>query len=64
MVSAGTPVRLRGDDDVLGHGHVREQPDLLEHVADLAAQQVRLRLADDVAPDQLHRPLVEARSGR
>ena len=45
FVDPGGDIRLRpaqqprADGDVLGHGHVREQADALEHIADAPAQQ-------------------------
>ena len=72
----GQPSRRGTVRDVLGDGHVREEPDLLDHVADPAAQLGHVVVADarpvdadvavvelDQAVDHLHRGRL-ARAGR
>ena len=58
LVDAGAPcaparqrLEPRHDADVAGDGHVREQPDILQHVADAAPQADRLPLASIAALD-------------
>ena len=52
MRSFGQPSRLRHRRDVLADGLVREQPDLLDHVADLTAQVAGLTLEHAAAAEQ------------
>jgi hypothetical protein len=60
----------RDSRDVVGHGPVREQPDLLDHVADLAPQLGRRAVADrrpaheDFALRDLHHPVDHPHGGR
>ena len=51
MVAGVLAQQARGDPDVLGHRHVREQADALEDVANAAAQRDRVDGPDILAGD-------------
>ncbi len=57
-VGGGPPEQARRDGDVLGHGHMRKEADVLEHIAYAAPQRRRV---DRVVAPALHQDLAGVR---